>query len=397
MASAVRPSHNRLHDRRDASFVLYELENVAFDETHLGILEACENFVEDWSHADATMDRNPPQLVPAANSGERNAVRSHEVTHLVVEAAKERGVSQMSELGLPFSVECAAMSILASGFSSNIFGLFTLTRCAADLLDTHGSAALKEKYLHKMRSGEWFGTMALSEPHAGSSLAAIRSMATPVTNGESSGEYRIKGDKMWTTGAFHDLSDNIVHMLLARTPGAMPGAAGISLFLVPNVLADGTPNDVELVSLNKKMGHRAITNCAWTLGEREGGAVGYLVGREGSGLVCMLQMMKCVPRQAYSRLVPCISARCDRLRRSRIALTRCTHMLRSHAAPTCCAHMLRSHAARSAHVLLAPWRVVQRNAHRGRTGRGVPRQARIPRGSPIRAGARAGGLPHRRA
>lgn len=81
-------------------------------------------------------------------------------------------------------------------------------------------------------------------------------------------------------------------MLLARTPGAAPGAAGISLFLVPNVLADGvTKNDVELISLNKKMGHRAITNCAWTLGARDGGAIGYLVGEEGKGLAGMFQMM----------------------------------------------------------------------------------------------------------
>ena len=131
--------------------------------------------------------------------------------------------------------------------------------------------------------------MALSEPHAGSSLATLRTLATPQPG--QPGEYRIKGDKMWTTGAFHDLSDNIIHMLLARTPGAPPGAAGISLFLVPNVLPDGRPNDVELVSLNKKMGHRAITNCAWTLGEHGGGAVGYLVGREGHGLQCMFGMM----------------------------------------------------------------------------------------------------------
>jgi len=96
---------------------------------------------------------------------------------------------------------------------------------------------------------------------------------------------------MWTTGAFHDLSDNIVHMLLARTPASKPGAAGISLFLVPNVLEDGTRNDVELISLNKKMGHRAITNCAWSLGGQTGGATGYLVGEEGRGLACMLGMM----------------------------------------------------------------------------------------------------------
>ena len=187
-------------------------------------------------------------------------------------------------------MQCAAQFTLGGGASSNLVGYFVLTRCAADLLEAHGSAALKDAYLPQLRSAQFFGTMALSEPHAGSSLASIRTTATPLGS-SSNGEYRVRGDKMWTTGAFHDLTDNIVHMLLARTPDAPPGASGISLFLVPNVLADGTANDVELVSLNKKMGHRAITNCAWTLGAREGGAVGYLVGREGRGLAAMFGMM----------------------------------------------------------------------------------------------------------
>jgi len=134
--------------------------------------------------------------------------------------------------------------------------------------------------------------MALSEPHAGSSLATVRTMATPVEGaGSSAGEDRLRGDKMWTTGAFHDQTDNIVHMLLARTPNAAKGAGGLSLFLVPNVLPDGTPNDVALVSLNKKMGHKAITNCAWSLGGSRGGATGFLVGTEGGGLRAMFGMM----------------------------------------------------------------------------------------------------------
>ena len=96
---------------------------------------------------------------------------------------------------------------------------------------------------------------------------------------------------MWTTGAFHDQSSNIIHMLLARTPNAAAGARGISLFLVPNILPDGAANDVELIGLNKKMGHKAITNCAWSLGARGEGAIGYLVGPEGGGLSCMFSMM----------------------------------------------------------------------------------------------------------
>lgn len=289
-SGAVRAGISRFHDRRDSDFVLHEMVGVEPAEEITGIFAACESFVETWQHADAILDRSPPQMIPAAESVDgRNMVKSHPITSEVVDAMREQGVAELSQLGLPFSVQCTASVMVASGFSSNLPGLFVLTRCAADLLEAHGSDDLKSRYLGQLRSGEYFGTMALSEPHAGSSLATIRTSATPQPG--QPGEYRIRGDKMWTTGAFHDLSDNIIHMLLARTPGAADGAAGISLFLVPNVLPDGTTNDVELVSLNKKMGHRAITNCAWTLGDRGGGAVGYLVGREGRGLQCMFGMM----------------------------------------------------------------------------------------------------------
>lgn len=186
----------------------------------------------------------------------------------------------MNELGLPFSVQCSAAFTLCSAFSSNPLGVFTLTRCAADLLEAHGSEDLKGRYLPKLRTAEWTGTMALSEPQAGSSLSAIRTTATPYTEPDAQpGEFRIRGDKMWTSAAFHDLSGNIIHMLLARIPDAPTGAAGISLFLVPNLLADGRQNDVECIGLNRKMGHKALSNCAWSLGDRSGGAVGYLVGK----------------------------------------------------------------------------------------------------------------------
>jgi alkylation response protein AidB-like acyl-CoA dehydrogenase len=271
--------------RRETNFVLYELEGIEdSDGDCAAVIDSIENFVADYHHLDPLLDKSPPILVPAAHSNGRNAVVTPPETKELVAAFKERGFVQLGELGLPFAAQCSAAFTLCSAFSSNPFGVFTLTRCAADLLEAHGSDALKAEFLPKMRSAEWLGTMALSEPQAGSSLSAIRTIATPYTAPDAlPGEFRIRGDKMWTSGAFHDLSDNIIHMLLARTPDAPAGAAGISLFLVPNVLADGSHNDVEIIGLNRKMGHKALSNCAWSLGDRTGGAVGYLVGERHVG------------------------------------------------------------------------------------------------------------------
>ena len=284
--STLRAGRTRLHDARDTEFVL-KLFGTATDDA-AAILDSCERFVEDWHHVDGILDRNPPKLVPASESSTgRTSVKSHELTREWINAYKEQGFAQLSELGLPFTIQCAAQYTLGGAASSNLVGYFVLTRCAADLLEAH-DCSVKELYLPSLRSAEAFGTMALSEPHAGSSLSSIRTMATRSAGDDS---YRLRGDKMWTTGAFQDVSSNIVQMVLARTPNAKPGAAGISLFCVPNVLPDGTHNDVELISLNKKMGHRAITNCAWSLGSGGEGAIGYLVGKEGEGLRCMFGMM----------------------------------------------------------------------------------------------------------
>ena len=253
-----------------------------------------ESFITQFSHLDPILDQNPPRLVPA---GPDNTVVTPAETKQLLKAYKERGFVELDALGLPFAVQCAAAFSLGGAFSSNPLGVFTLTRCAADLLEAHGCDELKQFYLPKLRSADWFGTMALSESQAGSSLADICTMATPVGEHEGAApEYRIRGEKMWTSGAFHDLSDNIIHMLLARTPNSPPGAGGISLFLVPNVLKDGTRNDVELISLNRKMGHKALSNCAWSLGHATGGAVGYLVGEKNKGVQCMFGMMNAMVR-----------------------------------------------------------------------------------------------------
>jgi butyryl-CoA dehydrogenase len=145
--------------------------------------------------------------------------------------------------------------------------------------------------MQPMLEGRFFGTMCLSEPQAGSSLADIKTRAVP----QADGSYHITGNKMWISGGEHELSQNIVHLVLARVEGAPPGTKGISLFIVPKYRLDaqgqpGARNGVRLAGLNHKMGYRGTTNCALNFGESEP-AVGELVGAENQGLACMFHMM----------------------------------------------------------------------------------------------------------
>jgi alkylation response protein AidB-like acyl-CoA dehydrogenase len=188
-------------------------------------------------------------------------------------------------LQLPAVVTEAVLAILSAG-SAPLITLPGLTMAAAGLLRAHGSPELVARYLPGMLEGRVLGTMALSEPHAGSSLADLTTAATPGPDGT----WRVVGNKMWITGADHDLSENIVHFVLARIAGAPPGIRGISLFCVPKVLPDGTRNDVRVVGLNHKMGYHAAINTVFALGDR-GGAVGWLVGEPHQGLKCMFHMM----------------------------------------------------------------------------------------------------------
>ena len=166
-----------------------------------------------------------------------------------------------------------------------------LTHGAVDAVMAHGSDALKQTYLPRLVSGEWSGTMNLTEPHAGSDLGALRTKAVP----QSDGTYRIFGTKIFITYGDHELADNIVHLVLARTVDAPEGTRGISLFLVPKrmVAADGTlgaRNDVICASLEHKLGIHASPTCVMKFGENDG-AVGYLVGEENRGLNVMFIMM----------------------------------------------------------------------------------------------------------
>jgi len=166
-----------------------------------------------------------------------------------------------------------------------------LTQGAIDLLLEHGSEELKERYLRRMVTGEWTGTMNLTEPQAGSDVGAVRTRAVP----QSDGSYLISGTKIYITFGEHDMADNIVHLVLARTPDAPPGTKGISCFVVPKFLVndDGTlgeRNDAVCVSIEHKMGIKASPTCVMSYGEN-GGAVGYLIGEENQGMRYMFTMM----------------------------------------------------------------------------------------------------------
>jgi len=166
-----------------------------------------------------------------------------------------------------------------------------LTIAAVDALHAHGSDALKKTYLAKLVSGEWTGTMQLTEPQAGSDVGALRTRAERAPDGS----YRVKGQKIFITYGEHDLTDNIIHFVLARLPDAPPGTRGISLFLVPKFLpnADGSPgrrNDVRAHSVEHKLGIHGSPTCTMILGDHDG-AVGYLIGEENAGMACMFTMM----------------------------------------------------------------------------------------------------------
>ncbi|MEO3433211.1 acyl-CoA dehydrogenase [Inquilinus sp. CAU 1745] len=192
--------------------------------------------------------------------------------------------------GLPWTV---GMAIQEMWHSANMaFGLCpTLNQSAVELLEAHGTPEQQRTYLEKLISGEWTGTMNLTEPQAGSDVGAVRTKATR----QDDGSYRIVGQKIFITYGEHDLTENIIHMVLARTPGAPDGIKGISLFIVPKLLVaeDGTPgarNDLRCAGLEHKLGIHASPTCVMAFGDN-GGATGYLVGEENRGIEYMFTMM----------------------------------------------------------------------------------------------------------
>ncbi len=279
--------------RRDLDFLLYEWLDVeklaALDrftehsrETFDGVLDLCEQvatryFAPHNKLSDAnepTFDGQTVTLIPEVKTA-WDAFAAADLIAMGMDA--EIGGAQ-----LPVTVAQAAFAWIAAANVSTS-GYLMLTIANANLLAHFGTPEQIETFVKPMLAGRFSGTMALSETQAGSSLADITTRAEP----QPDGSYRVFGSKMWISGAEHEMTENIVNLVLAKIPGGPAGTKGISLFIVPKFLADGTRNDVAISGLNHKMGQRGITNTVLNFD----GAVGYLVGEPHRGIVYMFRMM----------------------------------------------------------------------------------------------------------
>jgi len=197
---------------------------------------------------------------------------------------------EIGGLGLPWAVNAAGQEMLfAANMSFSLCPL--LSQGAIEAIEAHGSPDQRAKYLERLVTGEWSGTMNLTEPHAGSDVGALKSRAEP----QPDGTYRIFGQKIYITFGEHDMADNIIHLVLARTPGAPAGTKGISLFIVPKFLVNddgslGARNDAKCIKLEEKLGIHASPTCVMQYGDDDG-AVGYMIGPENGGMACMFTMM----------------------------------------------------------------------------------------------------------
>ncbi len=237
------------------------------------------------------------QLAPLNHEGDRQgcvledgAVRTPSGSREAYKAYRESGWNSVpfdpdyGGQGLPWVLAFAVQEMWQSANLS--FSLCPLlNQGAVEALSAYGSDELKADYLEKMISGEWTGTMNLTEPQAGSDLAVLKTKA--VSQGD--GTYHISGQKIFITYGEHDLAENIIHLVLARIPDAPEGVKGISLFLVPKFI-EGVRNDVKCVGLEHKLGIHAAPTCTMQFGD-DGGAVGYLIGTENEGLKAMFMMM----------------------------------------------------------------------------------------------------------
>lgn len=196
-------------------------------------------------------------------------------------------------MGLPFTVSLAASSnFTAANAATAAYSM--LTTANARLILNFGNQKQIETWALPEIEGRYYGTMCLSEPQAGSSLGDIRTKAISVAEDEYGSRYRISGNKMWISGGSHEMGENIVHLVLAKVPNEqgelLSGVKGISIFVVPRYLPDGSENDVAVAGVNHKMGYRGTSNCLLNFGEKDG-AIGWRIGKEGQGLAIMFQMM----------------------------------------------------------------------------------------------------------
>ena len=282
-------------------------------ETFAQVLDTCERIArEKYAPFNRLVDTEEPRVV-SSHDGERVVLPA--ATQAAWDAYAESGMlaaAQDYELGgmqLPYTVEAAANSFFAKASVSISSALLTVGN--ANLLMAHGTDVQRRVFAATEFTGRWAGTMCLSEPQAGSSLSDVATRAEP-DGGDFERDplgprFRLRGNKMWISSGEHELTENIIHLVLAKIPGpdgkTVPGTKGISLFIVPKKLVDesakvtGERNDVALAGLNHKCGWRGTTNTLLNFGEGKftprgkAGAIGYLVGHPGEGLRCMFHMM----------------------------------------------------------------------------------------------------------
>ena len=287
-------------------------------ETFTQVLDTCERIARDkFAPFNRLVDTEEPRfdgekvILPQATQDAWDAYAASGM----LSAAQDHDIGGMQ---LPYTVESAANAFFAKASVSINASLLSVGN--ANLLMAHGTPLQRQVFALNQFSGRFSGTMCLSEPQAGSSLSDVATRAVPdeAPGAAADGElwwaqeplgqrYRLKGNKMWISAGEHELTENIIHLVLAKIPGAdgrlVPGTKGISLFIVPKTLVDadgrltGERNDVALAGLNHKLGWRGTTNTLLNFGEGkfkpggQAGAVGYLVGRPGEGLRCMFHMM----------------------------------------------------------------------------------------------------------
>ncbi|WP_076997781.1 acyl-CoA dehydrogenase [Variovorax sp. KK3] len=278
-------------------------------ETFDAVLDTCERIArEKYAPHNRTVDTQEPHfdgdkvVLPQATHDAHKAF----VDSGMLSAAQDYDIGGMQ---LPYTLQAAANSFFA--MASVSIGSNMLTSGNANLLMVHGTPMQQDVFAKNEFSGRWAGTMCLSEPQAGSSLSDVATRAVPDGPDYQSDplgpRYRLTGNKMWISAGDHELTENIVHIVLAKIPDEngklVPGTRGISLFIVPKKLVDtdgrltGERNDIALAGLNHKLGWRGTTNTLLNFGEGrfpvdgKAGAVGYLVGAPGKGLHCMFHMM----------------------------------------------------------------------------------------------------------
>ncbi len=307
---------SKILSTRDIDFLLYEWLDVESltarpryadhsRETFDAALKTSEQIATDlFAPHNRKADLNEPYVVTSRDGDRVHLIPELKTALDAFSAAGLMAAGHDYDLGgmqLPTVVEKACMAwFMGANVATAGYPLLTIGN--ANLLLAHGAPELTDKYVRPMLTGQFFGTMCLSEPQAGSSLSDIKTRAEP----DGDAAYRLTGNKMWISAGEHDLAENIIHVVLAKLPGPdgklIPGVKGISLFVVPKFLVnpDGSPgerNDVALAGLNHKMGYRGTVNTLLNFGEGkwkpggQAGAIGFLVGEPGKGLACMFHMM----------------------------------------------------------------------------------------------------------